>query len=276
MKRAEGRWTLSVALSALVICSAVGCDDDEDAGGEPTGGVGGDVGGAGGVGGDVGGAGGDIGGAGGDIGGAGGDVGGAGGDVGGAGGHTEDLSFESEAVEAATGQADDGTHLWLISAEGGDMLLSVEVYEAFGGPTAPGEISLKAAETDYATCGTCVLLQTGCAPHDDHWHCAQTWMPTVGGVVRFDALPTAVGETIRGGLEGVTFQAVEIAEDYSTTPIEGVAPMGLAPWSFEAELGALAGEAECGGHGHLHGDQCHCDAGYVVDPDDATLCVPEV
>ena len=32
---------------------------------------------------------------------------------------------------------------------------------------------------------------------------------------------------------------------------------------------------ECGGHGHLHGDVCHCDEGYVLDPDDPTNCVSE-
>lgn len=32
---------------------------------------------------------------------------------------------------------------------------------------------------------------------------------------------------------------------------------------------------ECGGYGHLHGDHCHCDDGYTVDPDDHTMCVAE-
>jgi len=30
---------------------------------------------------------------------------------------------------------------------------------------------------------------------------------------------------------------------------------------------------ECGGHGHLHGTQCHCDAGYQQDPDDPGMCI---
>ncbi len=34
-------------------------------------------------------------------------------------------------------------------------------------------------------------------------------------------------------------------------------------------------EQKCGGHGHLHDDQCECDAGYVLDDDDESLCVAE-
>jgi len=33
---------------------------------------------------------------------------------------------------------------------------------------------------------------------------------------------------------------------------------------------------ECGGHGHIDGDHCHCDTGYVLDPDDPLNCVSEV
>jgi hypothetical protein len=29
----------------------------------------------------------------------------------------------------------------------------------------------------------------------------------------------------------------------------------------------------CGGHGHLHGAECHCDDGYVMDPDDPGMCL---
>ena len=33
------------------------------------------------------------------------------------------------------------------------------------------------------------------------------------------------------------------------------------------------GDAECGGHGHMESDECHCDENYEVDPDDSTNCV---
>jgi hypothetical protein len=29
----------------------------------------------------------------------------------------------------------------------------------------------------------------------------------------------------------------------------------------------------CGGHGHLHGTECHCDDGYSQDPDDPAVCI---
>lgn len=32
---------------------------------------------------------------------------------------------------------------------------------------------------------------------------------------------------------------------------------------------------ECGGHGHLHGTQCHCDSGFRQDPDDPGMCIPD-
>jgi len=30
---------------------------------------------------------------------------------------------------------------------------------------------------------------------------------------------------------------------------------------------------ECGGHGHLHGTQCHCDSGYQQAPNDPGMCI---
>lgn len=34
-------------------------------------------------------------------------------------------------------------------------------------------------------------------------------------------------------------------------------------------------EEICSGHGHLHGADCHCDAGYIPDPDDSAACIPD-
>ena len=36
------------------------------------------------------------------------------------------------------------------------------------------------------------------------------------------------------------------------------------------ESGGSSGSAVCGGYGEMHGDHCHCDAGYVVSADGAT------
>lgn len=40
-------------------------------------------------------------------------------------------------------------------------------------------------------------------------------------------------------------------------------------------LHAPAHPEECGGHGHPHGTHCHCDSGYVQDPNDPGMCIPE-
>ena len=51
--------------------------------------------------------------------------------------------------------------------------------------------------------------------------------------------------------------------------------------STVALFGLIAGcddendEPICGGHGHLHDDECHCDDGYILDPDDSLNCISE-
>lgn len=50
---------------------------------------------------------------------------------------------------------------------------------------------------------------------------------------------------------------------YATTDVPGGKRLLVAPWSWE-----------CGGHGHLHGSTCHCDAGYQVDPQNPANCIP--
>ena len=35
-------------------------------------------------------------------------------------------------------------------------------------------------------------------------------------------------------------------------------------------------EGECGGHGHLHDGECHCDEGYEIDPDNSENCIESV
>jgi hypothetical protein len=53
---------------------------------------------------------------------------------------------------------------------------------------------------------------------------------------------------------------------------------GLDAWTFDATLEAFGGgepEAECGGHGQLHGDHCHCDPGYRLDPQNPRNCIPQ-
>jgi len=187
-----------------------------------------------------------------------------------------ELSFAPSETRAATGTADDGTQVWLLEAADGDAVLGLEIYEAFGGPTSPGVFDITDAETSYATCGTCVILQTGCVAHDDHFHCEHTFMPRAVGQVHIDAIGVDAGEPLTGQLLGLVLQEVTIGEDFETEPVDDGMVLHLDAWGFDAQLEALGGaEQECSGHGHMHGDQCHCDPGYRLDPEDPTQCIPE-
>ncbi len=153
--------------------------------------------------------------------------------------------------------------------------MNLELYEPVGGPIAPGAFALGDADTDYARCTTCIILQTGCAAHGDHFHCATTFMPVSGGELHLDEIGSGPGEHIAGELIDVTFREVTIGSDFQTQAVAGGAELHLDFWSFDVALEALGGTAPCGGNGHMDGDHCHCDSGYRVDPDDSTNCIPE-
>ncbi len=187
----------------------------------------------------------------------------------------EELNFSSPNARAATGAAEDGGQVWLLEASGGDAVLTLELYEGFGGPTSPGVVAMTNAETNYATCGTCLILQTGCYAHDDHFHCERTFMPRAEGQVRFDVIGANAGDRLAGELQELVFQEVSIGADFQTAPVDDGAVLRLATWAFDVTLSTLGGsEGECGGHGHMHGNTCHCDPGYRLDPDNPALCIP--
>ena len=58
-----------------------------------------------------------------------------------------------------------------------------------------------------------------------------------------------------------------------------VEPCGTSKTCHEEDDEAHCEEVddeECGGHGHLHDDECHCNDGYIIDEDDPMLCIAEV
>jgi hypothetical protein len=128
--------------------------------------------------------------------------------------------------------------IWLLTAKDGRTWLKIENHPSFGGASGPETRTLDETEVDYATCGVCVLLQTDCEPHGDHAHCETTFMPEVGGEVRFDALGAGAGESWAGALSGITFVEVEIGSDYSTTPVQGGDTFTLDAWTFDVVLEA--------------------------------------
>ena len=136
-----------------------------------------------------------------------------------------------------TGQsttASDGSAVYIVQAVAGDTVARIEGYVGFGAPEAPASVTLSGAELDYATCSVCVVVQQGCAAHDDHFHCDRTLMPT-GGEVVFEAL--ILGGTIGGHLHEVALQEVTIADDFRSTPVAGGVEATIGHWDFSAAFG---------------------------------------
>lgn len=178
------------------------------------------------------------------------------------------LTLDGAEVTARTLLDHDGDRVWLLDARADGHRLRLENYAAFGGPVAPGRVAIEAVDADYASCGLCLVLETDCAAGGA---CETTWMPVPGsGAVELTALGDGEGEPMSGQLEGLMFREVEIdAETYATTVVPGGSETALSDWAFDVML-----DVECSGHGHLHGDTCHCDAGYQNDPNDPGRCVP--
>ncbi len=146
--------------------------------------------------------------------------------------------FEPDAVEAFY-YPEGGDPVWLLTAKEGETWLYIENYPSFGGATGAETRTLGSTEVNYATCGVCVLLKTGCQPHGDHEHCSATYMPEPGSWLTIDELGSGVGGEWSGTLSPIRFVEVSIASNtYETTPVEGGDQIELDAWSFEVVLGA--------------------------------------
>lgn len=144
--------------------------------------------------------------------------------------------FSPDDVSAVLVDGDDPVSL--LTAKDGQTWLKIENYPGFGGATAPETRVLDEVEINYATCGVCVLLQTGCEPHGDHAHCDATFVPETGGEVTFDAVGGEAGDSWSGSLSGIRFVEVEIGREFETTPIEGGETFTLNNWAFDVVLEA--------------------------------------
>ena len=145
------------------------------------------------------------------------------------------FAFDPQQVQALTG-TENNTQMWILEAIEDDVQLSLEIYESFGGLSSPGSAVIDENETNYATCGNCIVLQTGCSLHGDHYHCERTFMPKSGGEIHIDQIGRSAGEAFIGELLGIEFQEVSIAQDYQTNAISDGDMFTLNPWSFETEL----------------------------------------
>lgn len=149
------------------------------------------------------------------------------------------LTFNPSSTKASVGQNQDGSQVWIFEAMDGDAMLRFELYAAYGAPTSPGVAEITDAETDYSTCGTCIMLRTGCVAHGDHYDCTKSFMPKVGGQIEFTAISGTVGEQMSGELKNIVLQEVSIAQDYSTTPVNGGEALSIDSWAFDVSLEAL-------------------------------------
>lgn len=147
------------------------------------------------------------------------------------------IDFTSITARTTLQTTDGGARFWILEAAAGQYVLSLQIYEDFGGPTAPGEFPITETETDYASCGTCLVLRDGCEAHGDHYHCDKTFMPEIGGSMTLTALGTRDGAPMSGTLEGLTFREVDIANNNNaTTPVPSGARLSLSPWTFTSTV----------------------------------------
>ena len=145
------------------------------------------------------------------------------------------VPFEPDSVEGVFYSGEDS--LWILTAKEGDTWLYIENYPNFGGATGAETRTLGAVEVDYATCGVCVLLKTGCAVHGDHAHCETTYMPQAGSSVTFDELSSEAGGAWSGSLSPIRFVEVSInGSTYETTPVTDGQQIELDTWSFDVTL----------------------------------------
>lgn len=143
--------------------------------------------------------------------------------------------FEPDSIEAFFYPEEDP--VWVLTAKQGDTWLYIENYPRFGGATGAETRTLGDVEVDYATCGVCVLLKTGCSVHGDHAHCGTTYMPEAGSRITFDELGSGAGGDWTGSLSPIRFVEVSIdGSTFSTTPVEGGDQIELDTWNFDVTL----------------------------------------
>jgi len=179
-------------------------------------------------------------------------------------GEMEEISLVMSNPSGKYGTTHGGGQAWVFNGESGPFQVDVENYTGFGGAAAVGPFAMRSADADYDTCGLCVVLRRG----------EETYMPVdpEGTSFQLSELGKFAGERFSGRAEvSLEFRQVTIQPStYATSGVPGGKRLRVAPWGWSAVLQ----QPECGGHGHLHGSSCHCDAGYRRDPQDPLNCIP--
>jgi hypothetical protein len=123
-----------------------------------------------------------------------------------------DLSAD-DATASVSGAA--GSRVWSLVALDERLMLQVWIDEAAGGPTSPGEYPI---DTDLSRCAVCVLVQTQCDAHGDHYHCGKAFVPAAGGTLTLDALG-GPGGSWTGHLADVILHEVRFDDDGATAMV---------------------------------------------------------
>ena len=125
-----------------------------------------------------------------------------------------------------------------ISSEEGTFI-QIATWPSYSGPTTPGTYPITEQEASKNSCGLCVFLNDELNAVSPDFFA----MPQAGvGSVIFEEVPasaedSALGQTFKGSLSGVTFRRLD--------PSSGE----LHPESCALQLGELSWEVEIGGSG---------------------------
>jgi hypothetical protein len=186
------------------------------------------------------------------------------------------LDFTSADASARVAVGRDGQRMWAIEANEPGVMLIMESFASRGGPTTAGTFAFTEDDRSFATCGLCLRVSTGCVQQPGYVECEQTYMPDASGSLAVTEMGIAEGELWSGTLSEMVLRPVDIDPiTFETTLTPDADTVTVAQWGFSEPLRDVNATNEpCGGHGHLHGDHCHCDPGYRVDPDDKKNCIP--
>lgn len=158
-----------------------------------------------------------------------------------------------------------GGEVWRYGARSGEFTVEIENYSEYGGPAAPGTYTLRGVDADYASCSFCLVVRRG----------TERYMPVfeAGKTVTFSSLGKRAGERFSGTVnQTVELRQVTInPQTFATTDVPNGKRLALSGLMFSVVLAP----PECGGHGHLHGNTCHCDSGYRLDPMNPRNCIPQ-
>lgn len=163
-----------------------------------------------------------------------------------------DFEFDTDGVSGA-----------IYNAFNADMseVLSVEFWDTGAGfplDNVPATFTLGSSpsERNYATCSTCVLLSSGC---DDEGFC-EAFYYAIGGEVSIDS---ASDTALSGTLRNATLVEVTIAEDYTSTRVQGGATHCISSFNLDLSPSGCVTDVDCAGD--ANGEYCRLSDGACVE-----------